>query len=283
MPVSPTVPPVVAVSFFWALRGGGGNFGVVTAFEYRLHPIGPTIAGGLVVHPYPAARDLLRFFRTLVQAAPDPLTVAAAILTGPDGNKACAIACAYAGPVEEGLKAVASIKAFGTPAMDAIGPLPYVAQQGLLEQASPPGLRNYWKAEFIETLSDAFIDTWVDAYAGVPSPRSFQLLFPIHGVASRVAPDATAYPHRHGLHMGVYGQWKPGDPDEPNVQWVRDTWQRARAFAAGGLYVNEIGADEGGDRVKQAYGPNYDRLSRIKATYDPANLFRLNANIQPAR
>ncbi len=268
---------------FWALRGGGGNFGVVTAFEYRLHPIGPTIAGGLVVHPYPAARDLLRFFRTLVQAAPDPLTVAAAILTGPDGNKACAIACAYAGPVEEGLKAVASIKAFGTPAMDAIGPLPYVAQQGLLEQASPPGLRNYWKAEFIETLSDAFIDTWVDAYAGVPSPTSFQLLFPIHGVASRVAPDATAYPHRHGLHMGVYGQWKPADPDAPNVQWVRDTWQRARAFAAGGLYVNEIGADEGGDRVKQAYGPNYDRLSRIKAIYDPANLFRLNANIQPAR
>ena len=266
---------------FWALRGGGGNFGVVTAFEYRLHAIGPTIVGGLAVHPYAAARDVLKFFGTLLQSAPDPLTVGAAIMTGPDGQKACALACCYAGPVDEGQKAVQPIKAFGSPVMDVIGPLPYVAQQGLLEQASPPGLRNYWKAEFIEHVSDAFIDAWVDAYAGVPSPKSFQLLFPIHGAASRVAPDATAYPHRRGLHMGVYGQWKPGDADDPNVAWVRATWQRARPFAAGGLYVNEIGADEGRDRVQQAYGSNYARLARVKSQYDPRNLFKLNANIQP--
>jgi FAD/FMN-containing dehydrogenase len=268
---------------FWALRGGGGNFGVVTAFEYRLHQIGPTIAGGLAVHPFAAARDVLKFFGRLLGTVPDPLTVAAAIMTGPDGNKACALACAYAGPVEDGLKTVQPIKAFGSPVMDVIGPLPYVAQQGLLEQASPPGLRNYWKAEFIDTLTDTFIDAWVDGYASVPSPMSFQLLFPIHGAAARVAPDATAYPHRRGVHMGVYGQWKPGEADEPNVAWVRNTWQRARPFAAGGLYVNEIGADEGGDRVRQAYGANYSRLARIKAEYDPRNLFKLNANIQPER
>jgi FAD binding domain/Berberine and berberine like len=267
---------------FWALRGGGGNFGVVTAFEYRLHALGPTIVGGLVLHPYAAARGVLKFFRSFLSTAPDALTVAAAILTGPDGQKACALACAYAGPVDEGQQAVQPIKAFGPPVMDMIGPLPYVAQQGLLEQASPPGLRNYWKAEFIEDLSDAFIDAWVDAYADVPSPKSFQLLFPIHGAASRVAPDATAYPHRRGLHMGVYGQWKPGDPDDPNVSWVRATWQRARPFAAGGLYVNEIGADEGQDRVQQAYGTNYARLARVKAQYDPRNLFKLNANVKPA-
>lgn len=267
---------------FWALGGGGGNFGVVTAFHYRLHAIGPMIVGGMVLHPYAATRDVLRFYRQLLATAPDPLTAGAAILTGPDGHKACAIACAYAGPVEDGLKAVAPIKAFGSPVMDLIGPLPYVAQQGLLEQASPPGNRNYWKAEFLAAISDAFIETWVDAYADVPSPASFLLLFPIHGAASRVAPDATAFPHRTGMHLGIYGQWKPGDADAPNVQWVRDTWRRARPFAAGGLYVNEIGADEGSDRVQQAYGPNYARLARVKATYDPMNLFRLNANVLPA-
>jgi FAD/FMN-containing dehydrogenase len=266
---------------FWALRGGGGNFGVVTAFEYRLHPIGPAIVGGMVLHPYSAAREVLKFFAGFLETAPDALTVGAAILNGPLG-KACGLACAFAGPVEEGLEAVRPIKDFGSPLIDLIGPMPYLTQQGLLEQASPPGLRNYWKAEFIRTLSDEFIDSWVESYDSVPSPLSFQLLFPIHGAASKVAPDATAYPHRHGLHLGVYGAWKPGDADEPNIEWVRKTWTRAQAFAAGGLYVNEIGIDDGADRVQRAYGVNFERLSLIKAQYDPANLFRINANIAPA-
>jgi FAD/FMN-containing dehydrogenase len=267
---------------FWALRGGGGNFGVVTAFEYRLHPIGPNIVGGMVVHPYPAARDVLRFYNRLLKTAPDPLTVAAALVTGPDGHKACALACAYAGPVEEGAEAVNVIKQFGSPAMDGIGPLPYLAQQSLLDQSMPPGMRNYWKAEFIDKLSDEFIDTWVDAYSRAASPMSFQLLFPIHGAAARRSVDETAYPNRGGVHLGIYALWNTGEPDEPNVKWVRDTWQRIRPFASGGLYVNEIGSDDGRERVHQAYGPNYERLAAIKAKYDPANLFRLNANIEPA-
>jgi FAD/FMN-containing dehydrogenase len=267
---------------FWALRGGGGNFGVVTAFEYRLHAVGPMIAGGMVVHPYPAARDVFRFYRSVLETAPDPLTAAAAILTGPEGHKACAIACAYAGPLEEGLRAVAPIKAFGSPVMDAIGPIPYLGQQGLLEQAMPPGLHNYWKAEFLQTPTDEFIDTWVDAYSRVVSPMSSLLLFPIHGVAARQPVDATAFPNRGGIHVGIYALWQPGQPDEPNVQWVRDTWTRIQPFASGGLYVNEIGADDGQDRVRQAYGPNFERLAAIKAKYDPENLFRMNANIQPA-
>jgi FAD/FMN-containing dehydrogenase len=267
---------------FWGLRGGGGNFGVVTAFEYRLHALGQTIAGGMVLHPYSAARDVLKFYAAFLETAPDPLVVAAAMLTGPDGSKAVSLACAYAGPVEDGLKAVEPLKTFGTPLMDVIGPLPYVAQQAMLGQAAPKGHRNYWKAEFVSRLSDGFIDVWVDAYSRVVSPISLQLLFPIHGAASRVAPEATAYPHRRGLHVGVYGQWKPSDPDGPNVAWVRDAWNRIRPFSTGGLYVNEINADEGSDRVRQAFGANYPRLAVLKAKYDPSNLFCVNANIVPA-
>jgi FAD/FMN-containing dehydrogenase len=269
-------------ALFWALRGGGGNFGVVTAFEYQLHEIGPMITGGMVGHPYNAARDVLKFYDSLLMTAPDPLTVAAALLTGPDGHKACAIACAYAGPVDEGERAVARIKQFGAPVVDAIGPMPYVAQQSMLEQGMPAGVQNYWKAEFLDHPNDAFIDTWVDAYSRVVSPMSSMLLFPIHGAASRPAADATAFPNRGGIHLGIYALWHPGEADEPNVRWVRDTWTRIRPFSAGGLYVNEIGADEPADRVQQAYGPNYRRLAMIKAQYDPENLFRLNANIEPA-
>jgi FAD/FMN-containing dehydrogenase len=268
---------------FWALRGGGGNFGVVTSFEYRLHPMGPEIVGGMVVHPYSAAKQMLKFYGEMLAKAPDALTAAAAILTGPDGNKACAMLCAYAGPVEEGLKAVRPIKEFGSPVMDVIGPLPYVGQQSLLEQAMPPNLRNYWKAEFIDRLSDGFIDAWVGAYASVVSPLSSLLLFPIHGAAARVPVEATAFPNRGGLHVGIYALWNPNEAhtDAANTAWVRDTWQRIQPFASGGLYVNEIGTDDGSDRVRQAYGPNYARLATIKAKYDPNNLFRLNANIEP--
>jgi FAD/FMN-containing dehydrogenase len=267
---------------FWALRGGGGNFGVVTAFEYRLHPVGPTIIGGMIVHPYPAARDVLKFYRAFLKEAPDALTVAAAIVTAPGGLKACALACAYPGPIEEGQRLVRPIKEFGAPVMDIIGPMPYVGQQALLEAAAPPGHRNYWKAEFVDALTDPFIDIWVDAYSRVPSPMSYLLTFPIHGAASRVPADATAYPHRGGLHVGIYGAWKPGEADGPNVSWVRDTWRRIRPLASGGLYINEIGEDDGFDRVQQGYGANYARLAAIKAKYDPTNLFRLNANIEPA-
>ncbi len=268
---------------FWALRGGGGNFGVVTAFEYRLHPMGPQIVGGMVVHPYSAAKETLKFYGQFLRTAPDPLTAAAALLTGPDGNKACGIVCAYAGPVEDGLKAVAPIKAFGSPVMDVIGPLPYIGQQSLLEQAMPPNRRNYWKAEFIDHVADGFIDTWVDAYTRSVSPLSTLLLFPIHGAAARVPAEATAFPNRGGIHVGIYALWSPDDShaDAANIAWVRDTWQRIQPFTSGGLYVNEIGGDDGSERVRQAYGPNYARLAAIKAQYDPQNLFRLNANIEP--
>jgi FAD/FMN-containing dehydrogenase len=267
---------------FWAIRGGGGNFGVVTSFEYAVHPIGPMIVGGLVMHPLARAAEVLKFYRELMRNAPDALTVAAALVTGPDGQKACGLVTAYAGPVEEGQKAVLPIKQFGSPVIDVIGPMPYVAQQSLLEQGMPPNMLNYWKADFISEVSDGVAEAAIDAYTRAPSPLALILFFPIHGAASRVAPDATAYPHRKGLHMGIYSLWNDPAHNDRNIAWVRRTWDTIQPFVTGGVYVNELGEDEGDDRVHQAYGLNYGRLAKIKATYDPQNLFHLNANIRPA-
>ena len=267
---------------FWAIRGGGGNFGVVTSFEYRLHQVGPMIVGGLVIHPFSAATDLLRFYRDLLRDAPDELTPAAVLLTLPDGNKGCAIAVAYSGAVADGERIVQSIKSFGRPVMDAMGPIPYLGQQSMLEQAMPPNLRNYWKADFVATVSDEVIETAVNGYAQAVSPLSSILFFPIHGAAARVPKDATAFPHRGGIHMGIYSLWNDPAQDAPNVQWVRRVWDAVQPHIPGGVYVNELGEDDGNDRVRQAYGANYTRLAKIKAKYDPKNLFRLNANILPS-
>jgi FAD/FMN-containing dehydrogenase len=266
---------------FWALRGGGGNFGVVTSFEYRLHEVGPTIIGGLVVHPFPRAKEALRFFRDFLHSAPDELVAAAVLMTAPDGHKACGIAAAYPGDVAEGERLIAPLKKFGPPVMDVLGPMPYLAQQSLIDAAMPPNVLNYWKAEFLRDVTDDVIDAAVDAFGRVVSPMSSILLFPIRGAASRVAPEATAFPHRRGFHAGVYSLWTDPAQNDANIAWVRQTWDAIRPLAAGGVYVNELGDDEGTDRVRMAYGVNYDRLQRIKAKYDPRNLFCQNANIAP--
>lgn len=266
---------------FWGLRGGGGNFGIVTSFEYRLHRVGPMIVGGMVVHPFPQAREVLRFYAEFMRTAPDELVAGAVLMTGPDGHKGCAIAVAYNGDIAAGERVVAPLKRFGTPALDIIGPMPYLAQQSLIEAAMPPNVLNYWKAEFVDDLSDGLIDAAVDLFASAPSPMSSVLLFPIRGVASRVAPEATAYPHRSGYSAGIYALWKEPAENEANIAWVRRGWTSINPFS-GGVYVNELGDDEGLDRVRSAYGVNYDRLQRVKATYDPENVFCLNANIAPA-
>ena len=266
---------------FWALRGGGGNFGVVTSFEYRLHEVGPAIVGGLVAHPFPRATEALTFFADFLRGAPDELVAAAVLMTAPDGHKACGIAAAYPGDVAQGERVVAPIKQFGPPVLDVIGPMPYLAQQSLIEAAMPPHVLNYWKAEFLRDVSDDVIEVAVDAFGRVPSPMSSILFFPIRGAASRVAPDATAFPHRAGYHMGIYSLWTDPAQNDANIAWVRETWSRIQPFAAGGVYVNELGEDDGADRVRMAYGLNYDRLQQIKAKYDPENLFCQTANIAP--
>jgi FAD/FMN-containing dehydrogenase len=266
---------------FWAIRGGGGNFGVATSFEYRLHPVGPTIVGGMVLHPFDRAYEVLRFYRECLRTAPDELSIAAVLVTTPDGVKAVALAAAYAGPVCEGEKAIAPLKQFGPPALDMMGPLPYLEQQSMLANAMPPNVLNYWKADFVRTVSDDVIASAVDAYSVAPSPWSSILFFPIHGAASRVPPGATAYPHRAGVHMGLYALWKDREATAENIAWVRAAWSAIQPGVAGGVYVNELGDDDGDDRVRLAYAGNYDRLARVKATYDPENVFRLNANIPP--
>ncbi len=266
----------------WALRGGGGNFGVVTSFEYSLHPVGPMIVGGLALHPFSRAAAVLKFYNDLLKSAPDDLTVAAVLLTGPDGQKACGFAVAHVGSADEGMKAIQPIKEFGPPVLDALGPIPYVVMQGLIDQAMPPNVLNYWKADFVKNVDEGLAQIAIDAYARVASPMSSVLFYPIHGAASRVAPDATAYPHRNGIHMGVYSLWTDPSQNAPNVAWVRHTWDAMQPFVPGGVYVNELGEDDGADRVRQAYGINYNRLADIKGKYDPKNLFNLNANVRPA-
>ena len=186
------------------------------------------------------------------------------------------------GSVEDGERAVQPIKAFGPPVMDMLGPIPYLGLQGLLEEAMPPHILNYWKADFVQTLSDGLIDAAIDMYSRVVSPRSSILLYPIHGAATRVAPTATAYPHRSGIHMGIYALWTDPADNPQNIAWVRRGWDAIQPFVPGGVYVNELGEDEGEDRISLAYGVNYARLAQIKAKYDPDNLFTLNANIRPA-
>ena len=266
---------------FWALRGGGGNFGVVTSFEYRLHTVGPMILGGLMAHPFPAAAEVLTFYNDFMRTAPDELVAAAVLLTGPDGHQGCGIAVAYNGDIAEGERVVAPLKRFGTPVLDAIGPMPYLAQQALIEASMPPNLLNYWKAEFADELSADVIRVAVDAFSRAPSPMCTMLFFPIRGAASRVPPDATAFPHRKGYHVGIYALWHDPARNDAHIAWVRGAWTALQPYSAGGVYVNELGEDEGGDRVQVAYGLNYDRLQQVKARYDPDNLFCLNANIAP--
>ncbi|HEU0247363.1 MAG TPA: FAD-binding oxidoreductase [Gaiellaceae bacterium] len=268
---------------FWAIRGGSGNFGVATSFEYQLHPVGPVITGGGVFHRLDEAREVLRFYHDFVASAPDELTCYAGFLPTPEG-RVIAVAAAHCGSLEDGERALQPLKSFGSPVHDVLGPIPYVGQQSLLERVMPTGVHNYWKADYVRGLSDQVIDAAVESYLRAPSQRSLMLFIPVNGAAGRVPADATAFPHRDPelVAVGVYALW--GDPadTEDNVAWTRETWDAIQPYASGGVYVNDLSEDEGDDRVRLAYGPNYDRLAQIKGIYDPDNVFSLNANVRPA-
>jgi FAD/FMN-containing dehydrogenase len=269
---------------FWALRGGGGNFGVASSFTFRLHPVGPVVTGGLCAWPFDRARDVLRFFRDMSATLPDDMMMVAALLTAPDGaTKLVAIAAGHVGPQRSGEAAVQPIKAFGTPAMDAMGPIPYVALNGMLDAAFPKGALNYWKSHFIDRLTDEAIDAVVARFATCPSPMS-QLLFEhFHGAATRVPVGDTAYALRGaGFNALVLGEWTDPRQNDACVGWVRDTYSALTPFVSERRYVNYLADDDGNDAgLVAAYGPNLARLRRIKAKYDPLNLFHLNVNIRP--
>ena len=268
---------------FWALRGGGGNFGVVTSFEYQLHAVGEVV-GGLVAHPVANAAEVLRFYRDYTASAPDELTVFAGLTCLPDGTPAAAIRLCYAGLAAEANAVVGPAKKFGSPLADHIGPLPYRQLQGMLDASAPPGRHNYWKSDYLNDLSDAAIDTLIEHYATCSSPNTLVLLEHFHGAVSRVAADATAFPHRApGYNLNIASTWTDPAETDAQIAWTREFAEAMRPFTRGDVYMNYVRADEGADRIRAAYGSNYERLSELKRKYDPNNLFRLNANITPAR
>jgi FAD/FMN-containing dehydrogenase len=269
---------------FWALRGGGGNFGVAASFEYQLHPVGPTITGGLVAHPFERARDVLRFFRDFTASLPDEMTVFGGLLHAPDGSgaKLAAMVTCHCGPLAAGEAATRPLKQFGPPVMDAIGPMPYAQLNGMLDGGFPKGALNYWKSSFLARLSDDAIDTLIDCFARCPTPMGALLLEHFHGAATRVGVSDTAFPHRaDGHNLLVLSEWIEPAKTEACIAWARKTYAAMEGFMAPGRYVNYLGDDETGDPVAAAYGPNYRRLQELKAKYDPGNFFHVNQNIRP--
>jgi FAD/FMN-containing dehydrogenase len=269
---------------YWAVRGGGGNFGVAGSFEYRLHPVGPTIAGGLVCHDFSSARDVLQLFREVSATAPDDMSVVAALLTAPDGSgtKLAAIAAGHCGPPAVGEAALQSLKSFGQPVVNTIGRLSYCDLNTMLDAGYPRGALNYWKSHFLRELSDSAIDTMVEAYAATPSPMSNIILEHFHGAATRIGIGDTAFALRStGYNYLVLSQWRDHADSERCIAWARQSYAAMQPFVASGRYVNYLDEDEPGDPTAAAYGPNYQRLRELKAKYDPENVFHLNQNIRP--
>jgi FAD/FMN-containing dehydrogenase len=275
---------IEAPDLYWAMRGGGGNFGVATSLEFALHPIGPTVTGGLLAHPFAAARDVLRHYRDVTATAPDALTAVAGLIHSPDGAaKLAALVACHCGPLAVAARETQSLKTWGTPVMDAFGPIDYAQLNTIFDAGNPRGALNYWKSSFLTALTDEAIDTIVDCYARCPSPMSNVLIEHLHGAATRVPMSETACPHRTpGYNLLVLGQWSQPADTERCVQWVRDTYEAMRPFRAATRYVNYLNDDEGEDPAAAAYGPNYPRLRAIKTKYDPMNVFHLNQNIPPA-
>jgi FAD/FMN-containing dehydrogenase len=276
---------------FWALRGGSGNFGVVTNFEFRLHPVGPHLFSGLMVFPFAQARSVLQQYGKFHAQAPDDLTVWVVLRQAPPlpflpaevhGKEVVVLAVLYAGDPKRGEELIAPLRKFGTVVGEAFGVQPYTAWQQAFDPLLTPGARNYWKSHNFSKLDDRLLDEVV-AYVGkLPSPQCEIFFGAIGGATTRPAVDSAAYAHRDAQYvMNVHGRWDDPADDARCIAWARDYFKASAPYASGGVYVNFLTSDEG-DRVRAAYGPNYDRLVEIKRRYDPANLFRVNQNIRSA-
>jgi FAD/FMN-containing dehydrogenase len=267
---------------FWALKGGGGNFGVVTSITYRMYPI-TNVISGMVLHPLANARKVLEFYRDFTMSGlPDELTVYAAALSTPDGLPAIALIPCWCGDdLAQGERVLAPLRKFGPPIADIINTMPYSAMQQMLDPAAPFGLRSYWKSRFLRELPDTAIDAFVQFAESRPSPRSLAILEHAHGAVSRVQPNATAFPTRSdGFDLVLISLWADAAEDPRHIEWTRAFHSGMQPWSAGSVYVNTLDQDDGA-RVPEAYGQNYARLSAVKAAYDPGNRFRRNQNIQP--
>jgi FAD/FMN-containing dehydrogenase len=269
---------------FWAIRGGGGNFGIATSLEYDLHTVGPIITGGPIIYPIDRSREVLEFFRASTRSLADEHTLFASLTHAPDGSgtDVAALVTCHCGPAADAERAMRPLKQFGTPILDAIGPMPYCQLNSMLDANYPRGALNYWKSNFLMELSDAAIATMIECFARCPTPMGQLLLEHIHGAAARVDAADTAFPHRQeGYNFLILAQWMQPSDTSRCISWARETYESMRPFFASGRYVNYLDDDEAGDPVAAAYGPNYRRLQRIKAKYDPKNFFRMNQNIRP--
>lgn len=275
---------------FWALRGGGGNFGVVTSFEIALHPVGPIVHAGFVVYPGIAAPAVMRAFRDFDDAAPDDVAVWAVLRKAPPlpflpteahGKDVVILAALYAGDASAGPAYTEPLLRFGAPLGQALGPVPYASFQQALDPLLGPGFRNYWKTNEFTELTDHALDAMIESARGVPNGSSEVIVVSLGGAMGRVPSDATAYAGRDARYvMNVHGRWDSPDDDATIRTWAREAFERTAPFATGGGYVNFLTADEPA-RVEAAYGGNYERLRALKSRFDPSNLFRMNHNISP--
>ena len=275
---------------FWALRGGGGNFGVVTRFSFRLHRVGPMVTGGLIVWSADRADEVLAAYRDLTESAPRELTAAAIVRLAPPapflpqhwhGKPIAGIQMCHSGT--DAMADLAAVRGLGNPIVDLAGPKPYAAVQSMLNVMEPKWLHRYWKAEFLPGLSNQFLDTFRNNALRVTSPLSQSIIFHVAGALNDHEGDDGAVGNRDAHYIGGFAAtWPPGAASDPHVAWARDGWDRIRAFSTGGNYVNFQLAEDDSARTAAAYGTNYRRLQQAKATYDPDNLFRVNRNVAPA-
>lgn len=280
---------------FWAIRGGGGNFGVVTSFHYRLHAVGPTVIGGLVLYPIERAADVLRSYRGFMRTAPDVVSAFPALITVPPlpsipsalhGTLAIAIAVCCIGDLEKAKHLLAPVATFGAPTATVLEPLPYTAVQSSFDASAPYGALNYWKSEYLHDLVDGCVDAFAASALemGPLSPLTTVHIYPQGGAISRVGKTKVAASHRDARYLvNIVAVWIDAAQSEAHIAWVRRLWQAIQPFSTGSAYVNFMGdeADEGRSRIQAAYGQNYDRLAAVKQRYDPTNFFRLNHNILP--
>jgi FAD/FMN-containing dehydrogenase len=268
---------------FWAIRGGGGNFGIAASLEYTLHRVGPMITGGVVAHPLPRAFDVLRFFRDTCSSLPDEAMLVAALQTAPDGSNAklVGIVGCHCGPLEQGDVTFQSLKAFGPPVLDAMGPMWYSSLNGMLDPAFPKAALSYWKAQFVADLTDEAIRTLIEGFQECPSPMSHIIIEHFHGAASRVPVTSTACTMRvTGFNVVIASQWTDPGETERGIRWARETFASLTPYLAPTRYVNYLEGDAG-DAAAVVYGSNLARLREIKTKYDPDNFFRHNVNILP--
>jgi FAD/FMN-containing dehydrogenase len=277
---------------FWALRGGGGNFGVVTRFEFRLHPVGPDVLSGLIVYPISEAKRVLEQYREFIARAPEDLSVWPILRGAPPlpflpaevhGKTVVVLALLYAGDPKQGEPLIEPLRKFGTILGEHVGVQPYTAWQKAFDPLLTSGARNYWKSHNFSTLKDGLLDVAIEYVNKLPSPQSEIFFGALGGATTRPVPESAAYSHRDAMFvMNFHGRWEDPADDERCIRWAREFFNASAPFASGGGYVNFLTADESA-RVRAAYGPNYDRLARVKRKYDPANLFRMNQNIKPAK